>query len=159
MKKTGFALIVALVLDSGLTAEALAQANPNQLVAQRKGTMNLQHKYFNPSLAMVQGRAPYDAAILQRNANYLAVLTQLAWDDFQSSTIGAANTRTKEDIYTDSAKFKAAGDALQLEVQKLVTATRGGDQASVGAAVRSVGRACNSCHDAAVTFNFRYKLD
>ena len=159
MKKILIASLVTFSVGVGMVSEVLAQANPNQLVAQRKAAMGLQHKYFNPSLAMVQGRAPYDAATLQRNAGYLAVLSQLPWDDFQPTTVGAANTRAKEDIYKDAAKFKAAGDALQVEVQKFVTATRGGDQAAVGAAVRGVGKACVSCHDAAVTFDFRYKLD
>src|SRR5260221_8832783 len=134
MKNNLIASVIALVLGCGLAAEALAQTNPNQLVAQRKGAMNLQVKYFNSSLAMVQGRAPYDAATMQRNADYLAVITQFAWDDFQPSTIGAANTRAKDDIYKDTAKFKAGIDNLQMEVKNLVAAARSGDQETVGAA-------------------------
>ncbi len=158
MKTSFLAASIALALGCGIAAEALAQAKPEQLVAQRKGAMNLQVKYFFPMLAMVQGRVPYDAATVQRNADYLAVLSKLPWDDFQPSTAGAANTKAKEDIYKDPAKFKKGIDTMQVEVQKLVAAARGGDQAVVGAAVRSVGQSCNACHEGFATFEFRFKL-
>ena len=159
MNKSLLASSIALALGCGIAAEALAQAKPEQLVAQRKGAMNLQVKYFGPMLGMVQGRVPYDARTVQRNADYLAVLTQLPWDDFQPSTVGAANTRAKEDIYKDPAKFKAGIDTLQMEMQKLAAAARAGDQTTVGAAVRNVGRSCNSCHEGFATFGFRFRLN
>ena len=92
MKRVLLTPVVALALACGLAAEATAQTNPNQLILQRKGAMDLQVKYWSPLLAMVQGKTTYDAATVQRNADYLAVLTTLAWDDFHPSTIGAANT-------------------------------------------------------------------
>jgi cytochrome c556 len=122
MNKQLTAASVILALGMGIAAESLAQANPNQLIAQRQGAMNLQVKYFGPVLAMSLGRAPYDAKIVQRNVEYLSVLTQLPWDDFQASTAGNPNTRTKDDAFKDTAKFKAGIDNLQAEVQKLAAA-------------------------------------
>ena len=158
MRKRIVAAICAVALGCGMAAVALAQTNPNQLVAQRKGAMKLQVKYFGPMLAMVQGRVPYDAATVQRNADYLTVLSQLPWDDFQPRTAGAAKTDAKDEIYKDSAKFKAGIDAMQAEVQKLVAAARARDQGAVGAAVRSLDRTCNDCHEAFATFEFRFRL-
>lgn len=158
MKKTFTAAFLALAVSFGFVAESLAQTNPNQLINLRKGAMNLQGKYFGPLLAMSQGRLPYDAAIVRRNAEYLSVLSQLPWDDFQPSTTGNANSRAKEDVFKDAAKFKAGSDALLVEVGKLVTAARSGDQAAVGAAVQGVGKSCNSCHDGFATFEFRFKM-
>lgn len=149
-----------LALAAGVATEALAQANPNQLIAQRKGAMNLQVKYFSPVLGMSLGRAPYDAKIVQRNVEYLAVLTQLPWDDFQPHTAGTPNTRTKEEAYKDTAKFKAGIDSLQAEVQKLLAVVRsGGDQNAVKPAAQAVGRACNSCHESFATFEFRFRVE
>ena len=113
---------VVLALGGGIAAEVLAQTNPNQLIAQRKGAMNMQVKYFGPVLGMSLGRAPYDAKIVQRNVEYLTVLTQLPWDDFQPHTAGNPNTRAKEDVYKDAAKFKSGIDSFQVEVQKLAAA-------------------------------------
>ena len=141
-----------------MVAEAMAQTSPNFLVAVRKGAMNPQLKYFSPVLTMAQGGAPYDAAIVLRNAEYLSLLTQLAWDDFQPRTIGLANTRAKEDIYKDPAKFKAGIDTLQLEAKNLLTAARAGDRATVGSVARNIGRACNPCHEANTSYEFRFRL-
>jgi cytochrome c556 len=158
MKTILLASGIALALGCGMAVEAVAQTSPNQLISQRKGAMNLQAKYFGPLLAMVQGRVPYDARTAQRNADYLTVLAQLPWDDFQPSTIGARRTEAKEDIYKDTAKFKAGIETFQTEVQKLTAAARAGDPTTVNAAVRNVGRSCNSCHEAFATFEYRFPV-
>lgn len=150
--------VVACALLGGVALEAVAQQRPQTLVNQRKSVMALQGKYFGPVLAMVQGRSPYDAATVQRNADFLSVLSQMPWDDFQSSTVGVANVRAKEEIYKDAAKFKAAIDAFQTDVKALAAAARGGDQAAVGTAARNVARNCNSCHENFSTFEFRFRL-
>ena len=160
MNRKLLAVAVVLALGSGVAAEALAQANPNQLIAQRKGAMNLQVKYFGPVLGMSLGRAPYDAKIVQRNVEFLGVLTQLPWDDFQPNTSGNPNTRTKDDAFKDVGKFKAGIDALQVEIQKLAAVVKaGGDQNAVRPAAQAVGRACNSCHESFATFEFRFRVE
>lgn len=160
MKRQLLAASAVLALGGGIAAEALAQANPNQLIAQRKGAMNLQIKYFGPVLGMSLGRAPYDAKIVQRNIEYLTVLTQLPWDDFQPHTAGNPNTRTKDDVYKDAAKFKSEIDNMQAEVQKLAAVVRsGGDRNVVRPAAQAVGRACNSCHESFATFEFRFRIE
>lgn len=150
--------VIAVALGCGFSAQASAQANPNQLVANRKGAMYLQSKYFGPMLAMVQDRSPYDPAVIQRNAEFLAVLTQLPWDDFQPATASLANTKAKEDVYKEAAKFKMGIDGFQSEVQKLGAAARAGDRTAVGAAVRNVGKACNACHETFTTIDWRLRL-
>lgn len=159
MKQHLLAVSVVLTFCGAIAAEALVQPNPNQLIAQRKGAMNLQAKYFGPLLGMGLGRVPYDARIAQRNADYLAVVTQMAWDDFQPHTAGAQNTRAKEDIYKDPGKFKAAIENLQGEIKKLGAAVNTGDQNPLKPAVQAVGRACNTCHESFATFDFRFRLE
>jgi cytochrome c556 len=160
MNKQLLAVSVVIALGGGIAAEVLAQANPNQLIAQRKGAMNMQVKYFGPVLGMSLGRAPYDAKIVQRNVEYLTVLNQLPWDDFQPHTAGNANTRAKDDVYKDPAKFKAGIESMQGEVQKLAAVVRGGgDQNAVKPAAQAVGRACNSCHESFATFEFRFRVE
>ncbi len=158
MKKHICTSLFALALAGGLVAEATAQANPNQLIGTRKSSMQLQGKYFNPVLAMAMGTATYDPAIVKRNADYLSVLTQLAWDDFQPHTVGGANTRAKEDIYKDAPKFKARIDAFQSDVKKLATAAQAGDQAAVTNSAKAVGSSCNSCHEAFTSIEWRIKV-
>lgn len=158
MKRQWIVLIPFAVVCVGLAVQVLAQPNPNQLINSRKGAMNLQAKYFSPILAMSQGRAPYDAKIVQRNADYLAVLSELPWDDFQPHSLGLKNTRAKEEIAKDEAKFKAGIEQLQAEVQKLQAAARKGDENAVKAAAPAVAKVCNGCHENFSTMEFRFKL-
>jgi cytochrome c556 len=152
-------LLVSLIaiFTAVLAGESMAQTNPNQLVAQRKGAMNLQAKYFGPLLAMAQGRAPYDAKIAQRNLEYLTVISQLPWDDFQPSTVGNANTRAKEEIFKDAAKFKSTQETYVAALQKLIASK--GSEAALKSDAPTVARSCNSCHEQFSTFNFRFKVD
>ncbi len=143
----------------GVGAQVLAQPNPNQLIANRKGAMTLARQVLRVrSSAMAQGRAPFDAKIVQRNADYLAVLSQMPWDDFQPASLGLQNTRAKEEIAKDEAKFKSRVQDLQSEIQKLQAAARKGDEGAVKAAAPAVAKACNSCHEDFSTMNFRFKI-
>jgi cytochrome c556 len=151
------ALSVVIALGA-MIGGAVAQPNPNQLINNRKGAMNLQGKYFSPILAMAQGRAAYDAKVVQRNADYLAVLSQLPWDDFQPQSLGLQNTRAKEEIAKDQAKFKSNVEQLQSELSKLQAAAKAGDESAVKAAAPAVAKVCNNCHEDFSTMNFRFKL-
>jgi cytochrome c556 len=153
--------VAASVLVAAVTiaAPATAQPSPNQQIANRKGAMNLQSKYAGPLFAMARGAVPYDAQIAQRNADYLAVITQMAWDDFQPNSLGVPNTRAKEAVLKDPEKFKRLSDGLKSDVQKLVTAVHGGDQNAVKSAAQAMGRTCNSCHESFADFEFRFRLE
>jgi len=153
------AVVVAAVLGSAVSFQALAQANPAQLINNRKGAMDLQAKYLGPLLNMARGGATFDAQIAQRNADYLAVLTQMPWDDFQPSTASSERTRAKPELYKDPAKFRKGIDSLHGEVQKLVAAAHGGNPDAVKTAAFGVARACNSCHEDFATFDFRFKTE
>jgi cytochrome c556 len=148
-----------LVAAAAFAAEVEAQASPNQQVAVRKGAMNLQAKYAGPLFGMARGTVPYDARIVQRNADYLVVLTQMPWEEFQPNSIGIPNTRAKDTILKDPEKFKRLVDALQADVQKLAAAARGGDQNAVKPAAQALGRTCNSCHESFADFEFRFRLE
>lgn len=140
-----------LALGVGAAQEALAQAKPEQLVKQRQAAMTLQGKYAGPIFGMAQGKIPYNADVVARNAAYLEVITKLAWDDFQPSTKGE-KTRALAKIYDEPAKFKGALDGLQEAVGKLAAAAKARDEAGVKATIGAVGKACAACHD-----NFREK--
>lgn len=149
MKKTVVAVGVMVAL--GVVGSVLAQVKPEVLVKQRQGAMTLIGKYFGPLGGMAQGRAPFDAKIVQRNADYLAVLTKMPWDGFDPSTKGE-KTRALPEVYSNSGKFKEAAERLQSEVGKLQSVAKNGDEAATKAQIGAVGKACGGCHD-----NFRQK--
>ena len=146
-------------LGFGIAADALSQQNVNGMVTNRKSVMALQGKYMFQLVNMVQGKLPYDAAIAQRNADYLAMLSTMPWEEFQPASAGAQNTRAKDDIYKDPAKFKSYADKLQSETKALATAAHGGNQAATVAAIKSTAMACNTCHEAFSGYNGRFRFE
>src|SRR4051812_27472912 len=106
MKKQLVMGAIALAMGATWSFQASAQVKPETLVKQRQAAMSLQGKYFGPIGAMVQGKAPYDAAVVTRNAGYLEVLSHMPWDGFQASTADVKDNDAKPEIYKDQAKFK-----------------------------------------------------
>lgn len=142
---------LAMALGAGCAASAFAQAKPEALVKERQAAMTLQWKYFGPMYRMAQGRMPYDATVIARNASYLETLSKMAWDGFDPSTKGL-KTAALPAVFTDTAKFKDAQDRFQRTAAQLAAAAKGGNETTVKAAIGEVLNACNACHD-----NFREK--
>ena len=136
-------LVAASVL---FMAEAGAQVKPETLVKQRQAAMTLIGKYWGPMGGMMQGRVPYDAAVVQRNAGYLNALDKMPWDGFQESTKGEKSAALPA-IWEKPGEFKQAQDRLQSEVAKLVEVSKGGDEAAVKAQLGAVGKSCGGCHE------------
>jgi cytochrome c556 len=142
-------LAVTLFVLAACAPAAFGQAKPEVLVDQRQAVMKLQGKYFGPLVLMSQGKLPYDAAVVTRNAGYLHALARMPWDGFEPSTQGL-KSRALPEVFKDTAGFKTAADKLVSEVDKLDQAAKSGNEASVKAAVADVNKACNGCHE-----NFR----
>ena len=137
---------LALALGAGVALSASAQVKPEILVKQRQAVMTLQAKYFGPLAGMAQGRVPYNAQVVARNAAYLEVLSKMPWDGFAASTEGT-KSHALPAIWKDAAKFKAAQEHLESEIGKLAEATKGGNEATIKAAIGAVSKACSGCHE------------
>jgi cytochrome c556 len=146
-------LVAASLLAAGalVVVDAGAQVKPEILVKQRQAAMTLIGKYWGPLGGMMQGRVPYDAAVVQRNAGYLDALDKMPWDGFQENTKDVKSAALPA-IWEKAGEFKQAQERLQSEVSKLVQVSKGGDEAAVKAQLGAVGKACGGCHE-----NFRQK--
>ena len=146
MKRSTTAVVVALAL--GVAAGvAFAQAKPETLVKQRQSVMTLQGKYFGPMSAMAQGKAPYNADIIKRNAAFLDNLSRMAWDTFDPSTKDVKPSAALPVIWEQPDKFKEAASRLENEAHKLYTVAQSGDEAAVKAQIGAVGKSCGGCHE------------
>ena len=150
MKKKLLLVGVALVLGAVVAGVVSAQNKPEVLVEQRQAAMTLQGKYFGPLQGMAQGKIPYNAEMVARNAAYLSVLDKMPWDGFVPGTKDVKSQALPE-VFKDPAKFKTAQERLQEAVAKLVE-VKSGDEAAAKAAIAEVGKACGGCHE-----NFRQK--
>jgi cytochrome c556 len=145
VKNPVVAAAVAIALGAASGA-ALAQAKPDVLVKQRQAAMTLISKYFGPLGAMAQGKAPFNAQTVQRNADYLEMLSQMPWDGFHPSTEGQ-KSRAKPELFKESDKVKELVERFQGEVKKLQTAAKSGDESAIKSQIGAVGKACGACHD------------
>jgi cytochrome c556 len=144
MRRTFIAAGAVLALSAPLSA--MAQAKPDTLVKQRQAAMTLIAKYFGPIGAMVNGKIPYNADVVARNATYVENLAQMPWDGFHESTKGEKSAARPE-VWSDPKKFQEAADRLQAEAVKLATVARAKDEAGVKAQFGAVGKSCGACHD------------
>jgi cytochrome c556 len=151
MNKKLLTVVLSLVLCLAFALVAFAQVKPEVMVKQRQAAMTLQGKYFGPLGGMAQGKVPYDAKIVARNAGYLNVLNKMPWDGFDASTANEKSAALPA-VYSDNAKFKKAADDMKAAVAKLVSVSKGKDEAATKAAIGAVGKSCGACHD-----NFRQK--
>jgi cytochrome c556 len=145
MKKLAAAVLIASV-GALMTLDAVAQQKPEVLVKQRQSAMTLIGKYWGPLGGMMQGRVPYDAAVVQRNAGYLDTLDKMPWDGFAESTKDVKSAALPT-IWEKPGEFKEAQDRLVNEVAKLVAASKSGDEGAVKSQMGAVGKACGGCHE------------
>ena len=146
MRNRLFAISAAVVLGTAFAQGALAQAKPDVLVKQRQAAMTLIGKYFGPLGGMAQGRVPYDAAVVQRNAGFVDNLSRMPWDGFDPSTKGE-KSRALPALFDNPAKVKEAVSRFENEAAKLAALSRTGDEAAVKAQIGAVGKTCGACHD------------
>jgi cytochrome c556 len=146
MKDKRFHVAAALVLCTTCALPAAAQQKPDVLVKQRQSAMVLMGKYFGPLNAMGQGKTPYDAAVVQRNAGYIETLSKMPWDGFTPAT-KEVKSRALPAVFEDTAKFKQAQERLMGEVSKLAEVSRKGDESAVKSQIQAVGKSCGGCHD------------
>lgn len=141
---------IAIAAGIGIAATASAQVKPETLVKQRQSAMVLVAKYFGPLGGMAQGRAPFNAEVVARNAGYLEVLARMPWDGFTDATKDVKSA-TLPAAFTDP-KFKQGQEQLQTAIANLAAVAKSGDEAKIKAAIGEVGKTCSGCHD-----NFREK--
>ena len=143
-------IIASLALTSAaimLALPAQAQfAKPEDAIKYRKSVMTIQGTHFGRVAGMANGRIPFNAAAAVDNAAIAEAMSKLPWAAFGEGT-GTGDTKAKPEIWSDNAKFRAAGEKLQGEMVKLVAATKTGNVDTIKVAAGGVGGACKACHD------------
>lgn len=146
MNKKVFLAALSLTLGAGYSLAALAQVKPEILVKQRQAKMTLQGKYLGPLGGMAQGKIPYDAKVVARNAAFLEALSKMAWDGFDPSTKGEKSAALPA-VYNEPGKFKEAQERFEKEAAQLVVVSKSGNESAVKAQIGAVGKSCGACHE------------
>ena len=136
-------------------ASAQQGPKPEDEIRYRQSVMNVVGRAIGPMGAMAQGKAPFNAAVVQKNSALMDSLMGLHWNSFGPGTDKGAPTKADAKIWTDTAKFKQAAETAQKAVANLASVSKGGDEAKFKSAFGEVGKACKACHDDFRTKEFR----
>jgi cytochrome c556 len=154
--KTGpaAAISVAALGLLGIAAAMAADAPPTpedqakHAVDIRQSILKLQDWNMAPMANMLRRRAPFDAKLVQQNAERIAALSEMLPDAFKPDT-------TKFDVKTDALPliwmqkddFDKKAAALTEAAKALAMTAAGGDQGATFPAIVTMGKACGACHD------------
>ena len=122
-------------------------AKPEDAIKYRQSALFVMAQHFGRIGAMVNGRAPYDAAAAIANAETVADMSKLPWAGFGPGTDKGATTRAKAEIWTEQAKFKEHNEKLMGETTKLLAAAKTNNLDTLKTAFAGAAGACKGCHD------------
>ena len=143
-------LLLAATTLAGLALSLPAAAQfqkPEDAVKYRQSAMFVMANHFGRIGAMVNGRAPYDAATAAANADVVATMSRMPFIAYVDGTPGSGKGGASPKIWSDRAGFDAAAKKMQDEVAKLATASKANSLDSLKAAFGEVGKTCKGCHD------------
>lgn len=140
--------LAAAALACAVAAPAAAQTfqKPEDAIKYRKSALTVMATHFGVLGAMANGRMPYDAGVAARSADVVAIASTLPWAGFGPGT-DKGDTRAKAEIWSEQAKFKAAGDKMQAEMAKLAAAAKTGSVDNLKAQFGPTAATCKACHD------------
>ena len=147
MNKLLCASVVALLSLSAAVAHG-ADAERAQIATEtRQGLLKVVVSYFGPIVGMARQQIPYDAAVVQSNAEQIAVLLPMIPDVFRMDTRGAdVDTEALDGIWENMDDFAEKTQAATEAAQALAAAAGQSQEAAMGA-FRQLGGACKGCHD------------
>ena len=140
--------IVTIAVVLALTAGGAVAATVGETIAARQAGFKQLGGAFKGLNDELKADAP-DKAKLTAFAKTMNTQARLVptWFPKGSGPESGVKTKAKANIWTDGAKFAAAGKGLQTETAKLQTIAASGDLDALRAQVRATGGACKSCHE------------
>ena len=146
MNRLLVATAATLATLASLPAAAQFQ-KPEDAIKYRQSVMFLMNTHVGRLNAMAQGRVAFDAKAAAGDAAVVSTLSMLPFAGYPAGSDKGAPNRARPEIWSDAAKFKAAGEKMQAEVVKLDAAAKSGNVDTLKAAVGAAGGACKACHD------------
>jgi len=130
---------VAAVAVLAFGAASVATSSPEGTAA-----MESVGNAIGPLAAIAKGEAPFDAAVVEKNAGTIAEGLKESGALFpEGSDKGDAETWAKEEIWTDFADFELKMQTARAQAEALQAVT---EEAAFRPALGKLGNSCKSCH-------------
>ena len=139
-------LAAACGVLTALPAAAQFQ-KPEDAVKYRKAGFTVMGTHFARIGAMAQGRVPFDGAAAAANADIVVTLSKLPFAGFVEGTGGTEKGMPNAKVWSEKAKFEAAGKKMQDEVVKLSAAAKTNNLDQLKTAFGAAAGTCKACHD------------
>jgi cytochrome c556 len=123
--------LVLATLAPSLLLSGIAYAQfkkPEDAIKYRQSAFTVMANSFGKIGAVVKGEAPFNKDEVAKNAAVVATISTLPWQAFGPGTEGG---NALPAVWSDNAKFKSAGEKMQLAVANLNTAAQSGDQEAI----------------------------
>jgi len=140
-KSTIMAIGLALVAT---TAGADGLTSVENAIKYRKSVMNALGGHMGSIARIANGEVEYTEHILGHSTAINAIASMTA-NIFPRGS-GGSNSRAKDEVWQDTAKFDEAVKAFQSAAANLLQAANSGEKDAVGAALSGVGKSCGTCH-------------
>jgi cytochrome c556 len=131
----GFSIVLAGAWGAGMAADDPAH--------QRHEAMETVQESFKPLRAIAVKEAPFDAAVVKKNATTILEKLKEAHGLFPEGS-GGGDSRAKAEIWTDRAGFDQKMKDAQAAATAMAAVT---EEAAFVPAMKSLGGACKGCHD------------
>lgn len=131
----GFSIVLAGAWGAGLAAEDPAH--------QRHEAMETVQESFKPLRAIAVKEAPFDAAVVKKNATTILEKLKEAHGLFPEGS-GGGDSRAKPEIWSDRAGFDQAMKDAQAAATAMAAVT---EEAAFVPAMKTLGGSCKGCHD------------
>lgn len=150
MKRAWAAMVGGMLFMVGFAA--LAQNSPEEqlknAVEMRQGLFKLMGWNMAPLAGMLRSKVPFDAAVVQKNAERMLHLGEMIPDAFQADTRSAkVKTEALEGIWSSKSDFDAKAMEMTKAAAALIEAAKSGDKSTTLRAAGALGKSCGSCHD------------
>ena len=131
----GFSIVLAGAWGAGLAAD-----NPAH---QRHEAMETVQESYKPLRAIAVKEAPFDAAVVKKNATTILEKLKEAHGLFPEGS-GGGDSRAKPEIWSDRAGFDQRMKDAQAAATAMAAVT---EEAAFVPAMKTLGGACKGCHD------------
>ena len=144
-RKLAVALLAGMV---AMPAVALDAEQAQKATETRQSVLKVVGWNIGPLGAMARGLVPYDAALVERNAQRIAWMASMIPDAFRADTRAHdVSTEALPVIWENYARFEELAGNAQASAEKLAEIAAGGDEAAAKRAIGALIDDCRACHD------------
>jgi len=146
-----FGIAASLVASAAVwAAPAKDEAEAKQAIEARSAHFKDMGKAMEPIGNMLRRKAPYDAAVVEKQSAQIAELAKKIPALYETDTRQFPNIKTEavEGIWASKADFDSKATGLEKAAMELNAKSKGGGSADTFTKdAAAVGKACSSCHD------------